>query len=146
MSVLVGLYNYGISLIRTAQDSKDLEQLMNTPGVLAVHPVRFFPAPKYVFTSYASWQMPEHCNSPIQKDGIDDADKVAADLQSTHVVTVRLSEPLASRLDSSLTPRKRQHVDKLHEEGILGDGIKIGIIDTGTDCRPIAFIGVSPGH
>ncbi|CAA7260648.1 unnamed protein product [Cyclocybe aegerita] len=59
--------------------------------------------------------------------GPDDRDpSIPADGQSTHVLT---------------------GVDKLHAEGLLGEGIKIGILDTGIDYNhPALGNGFGPGH
>ncbi|KAK0437979.1 pyrolysin [Desarmillaria tabescens] len=58
-----------------------------------------------------------------------------------------VDDPNDPRLPDSLSTHVMTGVDKLHEEGLSGKGIKIGIIDTGVDYTHPALGGaIGPGH
>ncbi|KAK9422989.1 putative Minor extracellular protease vpr [Seiridium unicorne] len=49
--------------------------------------------------------------------------------------------------NDTFSPHVMTQVDKLHAEGIIGEGIKIGVIDTGIDYNhPALGEGFGPGH
>ncbi|KAK1221838.1 hypothetical protein PQX77_015337 [Marasmius sp. AFHP31] len=107
----------GLSL--TVKNPSDLERLNNMPGVKAVRAVEQFAMP----------------HSPI----------IVSHSKSISMLTALDADPNsepASDIVHALTG-----VDKLHDEGITGKGIKIAIIDTGVDYNhPALGAGFGPGH
>ncbi|KAJ7647008.1 subtilisin-like protease [Roridomyces roridus] len=104
-------YNTANILVGAAvklDSSADATKISEIDGVVAVRPVRKFPAPKPV-------------NSVVVKDPMD----IGLDTSSTHKMT---------------------GVDKVHAQGMFGQGVKIGIIDTGVDyTHPLLGGGFGPG-
>lgn len=60
---------------------------------------------------------------------------------------VIVDDPNDPHLPDSLSTHIMTGVDKLHEEGLYGDGVKIGIIDTGVDyTHPVLGGAIGPGN
>ncbi|KAJ8079356.1 hypothetical protein PM082_021860 [Marasmius tenuissimus] len=114
-------YEYGAPdlFVGLSLTVKDVNRLNNMPGVKAVRAVEHFAVP----------------HSPIIVSRSKSVSMFAAFSADPN------SEP-ASDILHALTG-----VDKLHDEGITGKGIKIAIIDTGVDYNyPALGAGFGPGH
>ncbi|KAJ7085847.1 subtilisin-like protease [Mycena crocata] len=72
--------------------------------------------------------------------------KVPAPEQVLFVILTSVMDPKAAGVDSYST-HVMTGVDKVHAQGNFGNGIKIGIIDTGTDYNhPLLGGGIGPGY
>ncbi|OTA94907.1 hypothetical protein M434DRAFT_381946 [Hypoxylon sp. CO27-5] len=125
MAIICGTY-VGLSIRVTGNgDHKDTQaQLSNIPGVVSVSPVyeMFLPDPGF----------------PEDLVNIDNPLLSYVEPSAIPAISPKPDGNLASTLEMA-------GVDKLHQLGIKGKGVKIGIVDTGVDYRhPALGGGVGP--
>jgi len=114
-----------IGVALTLSNAKeDVAHLEAMPGVVAIRRVQRFSAPKSVTTLVPSG--PNDSETP-------------PDTEPSHNLTVSHSYDVLIDLF--------QGVDRLHAQGIIGTGVKVGIIDSGVDyTHPSLGGGFGPGH
>ena len=112
----------GLSIFVTDISTNTQQQLQSLPGVVNVWPVVSVPRPG-LDTNFIDPGLSYSNASLIQRRAI--------------------PAPITADLSSSL---EMGGVDKLHQHGIKGKGIKIGVIDSGVDYRnPALGAGFGPG-